>query len=309
MTGVMLGVARGLVEVEDAVHVPVVGDARPQAGRRPPPPPTTSAIRAAPSSIEYSVCRWRWTNERLMTPANPFLHSCGLGWATPTCCATPGRDQPGEHDPLVDPSSATWAPRRSCTSTHARSSALGLSKNASRTAAETGSSPVSLEGFTEAWSPASRRSIARFTAAPSSDAAAPSGPSCSTSSDQVAGQGHDVTTAPLPASAPCPFWRLTPPSSDARQPDPVRCRSTGRSPGATPRPCAGLIMRNDDCSWCGATPGPWLGWWDVPSRFCDAEHPDRDRHQKAGEYGFTVEVTSYLGSWLDRYRPTTRSRS
>ncbi len=38
---------------------------------------TTSAMRAAPSSIENSVCRWRWTNDLANDALYPHvLHRC-----------------------------------------------------------------------------------------------------------------------------------------------------------------------------------------------------------------------------------------
>ncbi len=46
---------------------------------------TTSPIRDAPSSIEYSVCTWRWTNDlltALWTPVDNLvdeLHRCKSG--------------------------------------------------------------------------------------------------------------------------------------------------------------------------------------------------------------------------------------
>ena len=58
-----VGVARGAVEVEDAVHVPVVGDADRGLAVGRGRGDDLAGSRAAPSSIEYSVWRWRWTND------------------------------------------------------------------------------------------------------------------------------------------------------------------------------------------------------------------------------------------------------
>ena len=48
---------------------------------------------------------------------------------------------------------------------------------------------------------------------------------------------------------------------------------------------------------------PWLGWWDIPGGFCDAEeHPmDTAAREAQEETGIAVEVTGFLGLWLDRY--------
>ena len=66
--GDAVGAAR-LVEGQDPVHVAVVGDARPPAGRRLRPPRRGPRPGTAPSSIEYSVCTWQCTND----PANDSL--------------------------------------------------------------------------------------------------------------------------------------------------------------------------------------------------------------------------------------------
>jgi 8-oxo-dGTP diphosphatase len=48
---------------------------------------------------------------------------------------------------------------------------------------------------------------------------------------------------------------------------------------------------------------PWKGRWDIPGGFCDAdEHPITTAEREAREEtGFEVEVTGFLGMWLDRY--------
>jgi len=48
---------------------------------------------------------------------------------------------------------------------------------------------------------------------------------------------------------------------------------------------------------------PWLGWWDIPGGFCDAEeHPMVCAAREAREEtGIAADVTGYLGMWLDRY--------
>jgi len=48
---------------------------------------------------------------------------------------------------------------------------------------------------------------------------------------------------------------------------------------------------------------PWLGRWDIPGGFCEAnEHPiDTARREAFEEVGLEVEITGFLGMWLDRY--------
>ncbi len=48
---------------------------------------------------------------------------------------------------------------------------------------------------------------------------------------------------------------------------------------------------------------PWLGRWDIPGGFCDPEeHPIAAARREAWEEtGLDVEITGYLGMWLDRY--------
>jgi 8-oxo-dGTP diphosphatase len=48
---------------------------------------------------------------------------------------------------------------------------------------------------------------------------------------------------------------------------------------------------------------PWSGYWDVPGGFCEAEeHPiSAAERETLEETGLSVEVTGYLGAWLDRY--------
>jgi 8-oxo-dGTP diphosphatase len=48
---------------------------------------------------------------------------------------------------------------------------------------------------------------------------------------------------------------------------------------------------------------PWLGHWDIPGGFCEAdEHPlETARREAREEVGLEVEITGLLGLWLDRY--------
>jgi 8-oxo-dGTP diphosphatase len=71
-----------------------------------------------------------------------------------------------------------------------------------------------------------------------------------------------------------------------------------------PKPCAGaLIVRDGRLLLMRRTIEPWLGHWDIPGGFCDAdEHPvDTARREAREEVGLDVEITGILGMWLDRY--------
>jgi ADP-ribose pyrophosphatase YjhB (NUDIX family) len=48
---------------------------------------------------------------------------------------------------------------------------------------------------------------------------------------------------------------------------------------------------------------PWRGRWDIPGGFCEAdEHPAHTAAREAREEtGLEVEITGFLGMWLDRY--------
>lgn len=85
---------------------------------------------------------------------------------------------------------------------------------------------------------------------------------------------------------------------------PVRCPQCGAEHWRNAKPCAGtLVMRDGRLLLVRRNVEPWLGWWDIPGGFCDAEeHPMATAAREAREEtGFTVEVTGYLGIWLDRY--------
>ncbi|MDQ3944745.1 MAG: NUDIX domain-containing protein [Actinomycetota bacterium] len=48
---------------------------------------------------------------------------------------------------------------------------------------------------------------------------------------------------------------------------------------------------------------PWLDHWDIPGGFCELdEHPAQTAAREAREEtGLEVEITGFLGMWLDRY--------
>jgi ADP-ribose pyrophosphatase YjhB (NUDIX family) len=56
---------------------------------------------------------------------------------------------------------------------------------------------------------------------------------------------------------------------------------------------------------------PWFGRWDIPGGFCEAgEHPiDTAVREAREESGLAVDVTGFLGLWLDRYPDPDPDRS
>ena len=85
---------------------------------------------------------------------------------------------------------------------------------------------------------------------------------------------------------------------------PVACPACGAEQWRNAKPCAGALVRQDGrLLLLRRNTEPWLGWWDIPGGFCDAEeHPMATAAREAQEEtGIAVEVTGYLGLWLDRY--------
>jgi ADP-ribose pyrophosphatase YjhB (NUDIX family) len=54
---------------------------------------------------------------------------------------------------------------------------------------------------------------------------------------------------------------------------------------------------------------PWLDHWDIPGGFCEVdEHPAQTAAREAREEtGMEVEITGFLGLWLDRYPDPART--
>jgi ADP-ribose pyrophosphatase YjhB (NUDIX family) len=86
---------------------------------------------------------------------------------------------------------------------------------------------------------------------------------------------------------------------------PLRCPACGAEHWRNAKPCAGALVTDGDgrLLLLRRNTGPWLGWWDIPGGFCDAEeHPMAAAVRETGEEtGLAVEITGYLGMWLDRY--------
>jgi len=85
---------------------------------------------------------------------------------------------------------------------------------------------------------------------------------------------------------------------------PVTCPACGAEQYQNAKPCAGvLIMRDGRLLLLRRSNEPWRGRWDIPGGFCEAdEHPfDTARREALEEVGLEVEITGFLGMWLDRY--------
>lgn len=85
---------------------------------------------------------------------------------------------------------------------------------------------------------------------------------------------------------------------------PVTCAACGVPSYANAKPCAGvLILRDGRLLLLRRAGEPWLWMWDIPGGFCEIdEHPIETATREAREEtGLDVEVTGFLGVWLDRY--------
>jgi ADP-ribose pyrophosphatase YjhB (NUDIX family) len=74
---------------------------------------------------------------------------------------------------------------------------------------------------------------------------------------------------------------------------------------ANAKPCAGICVTDAGGRLLlfRRANEPWKGLWDIPGGFCEAdEHPMTAAAREAREEtGFEVEVTGFIGMWLDRY--------
>ena len=86
---------------------------------------------------------------------------------------------------------------------------------------------------------------------------------------------------------------------------PVACPRCGAQHYANAKPCAGVLITDDGgrLLLLRRAIDPWRGRWDIPGGFCEVdEHPITTAAREAREEtGFAVEVTGFLGLWLDRY--------
>jgi len=85
---------------------------------------------------------------------------------------------------------------------------------------------------------------------------------------------------------------------------PTTCPACGTQHWFNAKPCAGvLVMRDGQLLLLRRANEPWLGRWDIPGGFCEpGEHPMETAAREAREEcGLDVEITGFLGLWLDRY--------
>lgn len=89
------------------------------------------------------------------------------------------------------------------------------------------------------------------------------------------------------------------------------CPVCGTSHYANPWPGANAIVVEGDSVLLGRRAHePWLGLWGSPGGFCEiGEHPvDTVERELLEETGLQVEVTRYLGTWVDAYANDPRER-
>lgn len=92
---------------------------------------------------------------------------------------------------------------------------------------------------------------------------------------------------------------------------PTRCDSCGRFHWRNAKPSASaLVTYGGALLLVERELDPWAGCWDVPGGFCEAEeHPIcAAERETLEETGLHIQVTGYLGTWLDRYPSSTGGR-
>lgn len=83
---------------------------------------------------------------------------------------------------------------------------------------------------------------------------------------------------------------------------PTECAQCRRGHWRNAKPCAGaLVMHDGTLLLVRRATDPYRGFWDVPGGYCEAdEHPYACAvREVAEETGLTVEITGFLGMWVD----------
>jgi ADP-ribose pyrophosphatase YjhB (NUDIX family) len=87
-------------------------------------------------------------------------------------------------------------------------------------------------------------------------------------------------------------------------PPPVTCAACGTAHWRNPKPCANAIVVQDDKVLLARRAyAPWKDGWGTPGGFCEVgEHPiETVEREILEETGLRVEVTGYVGVWVDDY--------
>ena len=85
---------------------------------------------------------------------------------------------------------------------------------------------------------------------------------------------------------------------------PVTCLACGTEHWRNPWPCAnGIVVEDGRVLLARRAHAPWNGLWGSPGGFCElGEHPaETVVREVREETGLEVEVTGYLGTWVDVY--------
>jgi ADP-ribose pyrophosphatase YjhB (NUDIX family) len=93
--------------------------------------------------------------------------------------------------------------------------------------------------------------------------------------------------------------------AELESPPPVTCSACGTNHWRNPKPCANAIVLRDGKVLLGRRAyAPWKDAWGSPGGFVElGEHPvETVVREVLEETGLRVEVTGYLGVWVDDYR-------
>jgi ADP-ribose pyrophosphatase YjhB (NUDIX family) len=87
-------------------------------------------------------------------------------------------------------------------------------------------------------------------------------------------------------------------------PPPVTCSACDVSHWRNPKPCANaIVVDGDRVLLARRSYAPWKDLWGTPGGFCEhGEHPiETVEREVLEETGLRVEVTGYIGVWVDEY--------